>query len=292
MKNYLLKTLSLTFVISIGIFGCKKEEEKDADVLGASEHIYVENADNDLTNIGNQAGWTSGNGLSTYKLIQEENTPFLLSCTDSIKRDTINKKITIYFGNRVCNDGRIRSGAVEYSYSGGLKYKDSLVIISVTPINYYVDGNKISGSKSIINKGRINGNFNWSVTANLQVLKADGSTISWNCNRTKILLNTASVYNDSLKTINWTLARIGITGTAGGTTTDGINFTATINTQLVRDFSCKPDALNPLRSPFISGTLDFNPSSKDNRSIDFGTGNCDLDANVTINGNVYPITLK
>jgi hypothetical protein len=40
------------------------------------------------------------------------------------------------------------------------------------------------------------------------------------------------------------------------------------------------------------GTIHFQPSGKPLRIIDFGMGNCDDDATVTINNNTFNIKLK
>ena len=42
----------------------------------------------------------------------------------------------------------------------------------------------------------------------------------------------------------------------------------------------------------VSGSLALTPSGKPTRYVDFGTGACDDQATVTINGNVYNITLR
>ncbi len=274
------------------VSSCKKKEEKDSDTAAASDHNYAENVSNDITNIGDQAGGGSGNSLTSYK--GEPNSTFMVSCADSITRDTVNHVVTVYFGTTptVCLDGRTRSGTIQFSYTGGVHYRDSGIVITVTPINYTVDGNQINGTKTIKNLGRINGNFNWNVQANMQIVKANnGGTISWSCNKTKVLLNTSSVYSGPNNPINWANAKIGITGSANGTTANGDNFTATVTSQLVRDFTCAPEPSKPHRHPFIQGTIDFTPGTKPTRHIDFGAGSCDNDATVTINGTVYNITL-
>jgi hypothetical protein len=91
--------------------------------------------------------------------------------------------------------------------------------------------------------------------------------------------------------INWPQARIGITGSASGTTAAGNSYTANITSQLIRDFSCTPNSAQQHRHPFIQGTFQFTPSGKPTRTVDFGAGTCDLNATVTINGHTYNITL-
>ena len=291
-RKLFLGITALVVASGLIITSCKKKEEKDSDTSAASDHNYAENVSNDITNIGDQAGDGSGNSLNTYKL--EPASTFMLSCAQSVTRDTVNKIITVDFGANptICLDGRTRSGKLQFAYTGGVHYRDSGIVITLTPINYTVDGNQITGTKTIRNLGRINGNFKWNVQANMQIVKANGDgTISWSCNKTKELLNTSAVYFGPNQAIDWKKAKIGITGNANGTTAKGDNFTATVTNQLVRDFACAPDPSKPHRHPFIQGSIDFTPGTKPTRHIDFGNGNCDFDATVTINGTSYNITL-
>ncbi len=286
----------LMLLLLVILVSCKKKEsaDKDTDTAAASENNYAEHAINDLSMIGDQAGWSNNtNTLTTYK-VGDVQQVFLLSCVQSITRDTINKVITVDFGGtpNLCQDGRTRAGKIEYQYSGGARYRDSGVVIKVNPINYSVDGNKISGSKSIKNLGRINGNFTWSIEANMEIQKANnGGKIKWSCSRTKVLLNTPAVYQGPNAPIKWASAKIGLMGTANGTTAGNDNFTLKITSQLIRDFSCSPDPSKPHRHPFIQGNLEFTPGIKATRFVNFGAGTCDLDATVTINGNAFSIKL-
>lgn len=274
----------------------KKKDEEDNDTSAASENAYAEGVVNDISSIGDQAGWVNvGNSLSTYRNGLDENSIFLISCVDSIVRDTASatKKITVYFGNRTCQDGRVRSGALKFSYTNGQRYRDSGVVITVTPINYVVDGYAVTGTKTITNLGRINGNFRWNIVANLSLYNsANPAAITWSCNRTKELLNTATVYNGPNLPISWANAKIGVTGSANGTSSNGTSYSAVIQSQLVRDFTCAPDPARPHRHPFISGVVDFTPGNKPTRTVNFGNGTCDLNATVTVNGNTYNFVLR
>ena len=296
--NRLLLFVGSIFLSSLLILSScrKKEDEQDNDTSSASENAYAEGVLNDISSIGDQAGWNNnGNSLNTYRNGIDDNAVFLISCVDSIVRDTTSatKKITVYFGNRLCQDGRIRSGALKFSYTNGQKYRDSGVVISVTPLNYVVDGYSVSGTKTITNLGRINGNFRWSIVANISLINlTNGGIITYACNRTKELLNTATVYNGPSLPINWANAKIGITGSANGNSSNGNSYSAIIQTQLVRDFTCAPDPLRPHRHPFISGVVDFTPGSKPKRTVNFGNGTCDMNATVTVNGNTYNFVLR
>lgn len=291
---------AIAVIVGFTLSSCKKdkkEEEPDKDTTAASDNSYIENLSNDIDNIGDQAGNSqTGSSLTTYKLVNPQNSILSNCATITVFRaDSLNAdSILVDFGTSNCvgNDGKIRNGQLLYTYSGGKHYRDSGIVITCTPISYNVEGNQVSGNRTITNKGRLNGNFNWEISANITVVKANnGGTVTWTCNRTKVLLNTSTVYSGPSNPINWPQAKIGILGSASGTTAAGNSYTVTITHQLIRDFTCSPSSTQPHRHPFIQGKMEFAPSGKPIRYVDFGPGTCDLNATVTINGISHPIIL-
>jgi hypothetical protein len=295
------------------ITSCKKSTTTpaptpDSDTQAASDHSTAENSSNDISAIGSQS--IDNGGLSTYKLGGDGLlTPE--SGTVTITPNLSAKTVTVTFSSFLGKDGHLRNGTLLYDYSAttnnAIHYRDSGLVINVsTPGNTYsVDGDFIEiTSKTISNKGRItSGNMTWNVSANIKIVKANnGGTVTWNATRTHVLLNTnATTYNGSAIAaaysgpsvpINWAQALIAVTtGSSSGTTAAGESFSSNISHQLVRNFNCSPDANHPFRHPFVEGTINFTPGTKATRTIDFGTGTCDLDYTVTINGNVYHLTL-
>lgn len=304
---------SLTLASAVLFSSCKKDKKKediDSDTSAASDHATAENTSSDLLNIGSQS--MENGSLTTYKMMPggDDNLLTPMSGTVTITPNLTAKTITVTFASYVGTDGHLRNGTILYDYSqsvnNAIHYRDSGLYVSVTTPNndYYVDNNQVKViSKTIQNKGRItNGNMTWAVNAHLNIVKANnGGTIDWNCSRNQVLLNTTAMtyngsalpaaYNGSSTPISWTTALIGLSGSANGTTAGGDNFSASVTSQLIRNFNCSPDANHPHRHPFVQGAIDFTPGTKATRHIDFGNGNCDLNASVTINGNTYNITL-
>jgi hypothetical protein len=283
---------SLTLaVLSIGLIlsSCKKKEKDDNDTSGAEDHTVAETQSNDIVNIGDQASYGS---MSTYKMAQGGQESIYSACA-TIILDTLihsdNDTLSVNFGTGCTGtDGRLRSGILQYIYTAGMHYRDSGNVISVSANNYTVDGNSINiTSKTIKNLGHITGNkLTWNIVGNMSITKADGKTIQWTTDKTKVLL---SGERPNGLPIDWAHAQIAIYGTASGTAANGDSFTASVAqaTWLVRDFNC-----TSYRKCFVAGELDFTPGSKLTRYVNFGTGTCDNLASVTINGNVYNITLK
>ncbi|MDF2451118.1 MAG: hypothetical protein K0S26_622 [Bacteroidota bacterium] len=273
--------LALAAIVTAGIFSsCKKKEkeEKDSDTAGAADQSLASSTVNDMTSISDEAAKTYS--VSSFRT--SDASGLLAASCASITIDTLAaaKTITVNFGatNCVCNDGRARRGSLIISFTG--RYRDSLTVITVTPQNYYVNDNQVTGSKTITNKGHNAAHhLVYEINANIQITKANsGGTISLQTNRQREWLTGEN-------TLQWNDDIYSITGTASGSTSNGNSFTSNITSPLIRNmsFGC--------RRHFTQGTLEHTPGGKATRYIDFGNGTCDDQATVTINGNTYTITL-
>jgi hypothetical protein len=279
LSNILIFGLSLTLFIS----SCKKKDKKeeDTETVSATESSLASSIDNDMNNIADEAGRTKN--INSFKI--SENSSVMSSCA-TLKFDTLintnEDSITVNYGtsNCLCNDGRLRRGSLLIVYTG--KYKDSLTTINITPINYYVNDNKVSGSKTIKNLGHnAAGHLVYEINATISILKADNSgTIQWVGTRHREWLSGEN-------TLIWSDDKYSLTGSASGTNANGRSFTSVINPNkpLVRDMSLG------CRKHFVSGELQHTPQGKPTRIIDYGNGACDDQATVTINSNTYTITL-
>jgi hypothetical protein len=281
-----MKTKQLTLGIAIiaiaftsMLSSCKKKdkEEKDSDTSSATDQSLASTSVNDLTSISDEAG-RSGS-LSSFKT--SESSAILSTCA-TITFDTLAaaKTITVNFGatNCLCNDGRYRRGSIKMNFTG--KYRDSLTVITITPQSYFVNDNQVTGSKTITNKGHNAANhLVYEINANISVVKAGGAgTVLWNSTRQREWLTGEN-------TLSWLDDTYAITGNASGTSASGSSFTSVITSPLIRNmaYAC--------RRHFTAGTLEHTPSGKATRYINYGSGACDDQATVTINGNVYTITL-
>ena len=294
--KFLAATFGLATVITLLFTSCRKDNKNndDTDISSVSDSNLAEHYSNDIVSI---AAECSDEGTTTsYRIGNNEQT---LSGSATVATDSINKIITVTFNGGVCIDGRTRSGTLTINYSsstlGARHYRDPGFSCSVASTNYVVDGNKVN----IINKSISNTtptgfdpavtNLTWNISADIHIVKSgNGGTFTWTCDHTETLLNTSTLYHGSSSPIPWTIARIAIGGSSLGITTTGESFSATISTALIRDFGqCNIGG----KHPFIQGTMDFIPSSKSTRHIDFGNGACDNTATVTINSQTYTVSL-
>jgi len=299
---------ALLIVAGATISSCKKDSKTtgtstvttDTNTSSAQDHQDAENNSNDVDQMGAE-GMDNGNINSNYKTTAS-GSGLLTPMSGSANVTVVGKIMTLTFSNYVGLDGHKRTGTLVYDFSGSLAtathYRDSGIVISVTTPNhdYYVDSNKVEVTKTITNKGRdvSTHNLTWHVTTSLTITKANnGGTIQWSATRDNILLNTNAnfSYNGSniqasfsgyTTPINWSTAVIGITGSATGTSADNVGFTANISSMLVRNFNCSPSLLHTHFHPFVAGQIDFTPSGKTTRSINFGAGTCDESYKITI----------
>jgi hypothetical protein len=271
----------LATIVGASFFAsCKKKdkEEKDTDTAAAYDQSLASTTENDMTNISDEAGKTYS--VSSFKT--SESSSILSASCATLTIDTVSSPriITVNFGttNCTCIDGRNRRGIIQISFTG--KYRDSLTVITVTPQNYFVNDNQVTGNKTITNKGHNAAHhLVYDINANIQIIKVNnGGTITWHSVRQREWVTGES-------TMNWSDDIYSITGNASGSSATGNTFNSVITTALVRNmaFGC--------RRHFVSGVLEHTPSGKATRYIDYGNGACDDQATVTINGNVYTITL-
>jgi len=319
MKNFVFKSLFLIALTVIGLSACKKEKEEqeiDKDTVGAEDNAYAESVSSDIEVVGSQAA--DDGSISSFRITDA--SAVLSSCA-TVTRDTLLHIVTVTFNGGTCLDGRTRSGVLTFDYSaspaGSKHYRDPGFTCTVTSNNYVVDGNQVN----IINKtitNTTNGgdpntfnptttNETWHITADISITRTTGAVITWNCDRTKTLLNTSTVcpasdfvnfpVNNTIP-INWPQAMVGITGTASGSRTynsSSETFTVTITSQLVRDFGGCSDQGH---HPFFMGIMDRTSSARPTRTLNFGSNStgqinnaCDKYVLVTftVNGNPYSI---
>lgn len=288
MKKRITKVCFLLLTVFISSESCKKSGYIENDTSGVLENANAERLSNDIVNMGIEASYGS---MTNYRLTQNYQvfTSGALITFDSIIK-TDNDTLLINFGTGTTGqDSRIRKGMLMYIYPTNRHYRDSGIVISVsTPGNtYYCDGEQIViNSKTVTNHGHISyGMLTWSVVSDLNIVLSTGKTNHWVSSKTKVLL---AGEEPNFQPIAWSKAKVAIFGSSNGTASDGSAFTTTIaqNAWLVRDFTC-----GVYKKYFVSGTLQFFPTGHPCRYLNYGTGNCDNQAVVTISGQSYNITL-
>lgn len=307
-------SLSLAILITallLTLSSCRKKEkeevveEEDTEQSTANDNNVAESYMADIESMGGQVA--DEGSLETYRTSGGLGIEALEAAGCAVV--TIGgQTVTVDFGNGcVGKDGRTRSGKLLFDFSGSAPganyYRNPGFSMKVTSQNYSVDSHTVT----LINKTITNitpntipaglnpgTNLKWSVVANVSITKPNGGgVVTWSCNRTKELTNTADTncYKGQGRHIVWTRAMVKLNGSASGVNAKGENFTA-VATDVVRDFQCAPDPVQrPHRHPCISGTVVYTPGNRPMRTIDYGNGACDMNATLTIKGHVYNVTL-
>lgn len=171
--------------------------------------------------------------------------------------------------------GYTKQGKVHVSLTDFWKNAGSLK--TVTFEDYYLNGNKMDGTKTILNTGlNDKGNLTFAKTVTGASLKyVDGKSISWECKKQSELIAGGStfLFADDVYSV---------TGTGTGVNLDQKNYTLTITTPLIYKNGC----FYP-----VSGVVKIDTVGGDLQTIDYGTGECDNLATMTVGGVTTEITL-
>ncbi len=267
MKKYFVVLLAATLVTA----GCKKDKETQRQAAAA------------LMESANDQAAIEGEFNTIYEtaddVMREDNSfksrPERLSeCADIIK-DTVNKILTIDFGdtNCLCKDGLYRRGRIVIHHEG--KYRTEGAVLTITLEDYYVNNNHVQGTKTITNLGNRSGNFKYSFSVTGASIEfTDGSVRSWSKTATIERVageGTLTPWDDEFI----------VTGSSSGTNRKGIDFTATTTTPLKKKIT-----LGCARN-FVSGVVTITNSNGNTLVLDYDPYNneaCDKVATVSING--------
>lgn len=269
IKYIIIVAVSIAFLSS-----CKKKEEEapKPDWASAQDQTIADVLWQDIYKMVDEQGQKNGIGSSVR------------SC-GTVSLNPTNgfpTTLTIDFGSVGCigNDGRFRKGKIEAIFTGF--WRDSLTTVTVNPINYSVSNYKIEGTKTIENKGHVNGNLTYHVAVSSgKVTAPDNSVFTWNSNIKYewIAGENTTFLSDGLPGILDDVYLI--TGNYNGVNRAGLSFISNITTPIRKELSCKWP---------VSGVLQITPQDLPARVIDFGNGVCDNDALVSVGS--YSTTVK
>lgn len=271
------KTLLLLLFVagcSIMIWSCSKEAVVEPGYYyGTAEDIGLD--DNMFEDAGDWSDMCMGDDGFKQSVAD---TVFKDQCVTALLDTTVHpKKLIIDFGpaNCLCSDNRYRRGKIIVSFTGG--YFDEETVITHTFDNYYVNDNKVMGSRTTVNKGRnTSGKMYWDVYVNGTVEKANnGGTTTWNSTRTRTW-----IIGEGEPQSNWEFE---ISGSATGCCSDGYIYSCIITQNLLKKSSCKW---------MVSGKLEILPKGYSQIELDYGNGTADNIVTVTINGSTQSLELK
>lgn len=294
------KKVASIFFIATLLFSCKKDEETNQTVVDTSSTKTTASANSDESN----------NILSSVdtdliiddlaiielfessQLINDEGSVGnnsnnkkgkVFGCvTPSINTDSVNNTFTLVynFDGTVCKDGKTRSGSFTVS-TNSIFLKANGTQLTFTYSNFKVaesSGESFSsnGKMVITNLSKIDtiNGFHQSIKVTgpdgigrATVVKVNGDTIQWESDRVRTQTGGANTPLDITDDV------IELTGTHGGVSAKGSEYTVTVKSALVGQFC------DSVPEP-VKGTMDFVNNGL-TYSVDFGDGSCDGVLNVS-----------
>lgn len=270
MKN--IKLLVVLFVLTTLILSCNEDEElpnEKQDTSASEDYSLADNLFENVSNVADQAEQDNEEYLEGGK------SGSLGSCV-TITLDSAlgsgSNKMTINFDSSGCTgrDGRVRKGKVFVEWSG--LYRDSGTVILTTFENYFVDDHQLLGSRTVTNAGKNdNGQTYFIIDVDGRVIKTDGSEIKYVSNRVRTWTAGESTQGSFL---GWVDDEYEITGTASGISSTGKEYEVEITEALQVNLLCRW---------VTAGKFEIRPEALATRVFDFGNGDCDPKASVTIN---------
>jgi len=188
------------------------------------------------------------------------------------------RTITIDYGDEYCETwhGRMKKGRIIINITDRMHLAGS--VRTVTLEDFYIDRHHIEGVKTITNNGfNDSGNMNFDVVLEGgQITFPDEGTITRTMNHNREW--TAGIETPRYWWDNEWLIR----GTASGTNIDGIEYSNEIITPVLVKSVC--------RFP-VSGTIEMNITDVGTPVLDYGDGECDNIATITLGDRTWDIIL-
>ncbi len=276
-KNHYFLNMLIVAVVLLFSTSCKKDKVSQ-DEAEATEYItdaMVESTFDEVGEIADQAFNSFSIGL---KSTEESNFLFAPCATITVDTVVMPHLMTIDFGveNCLCRDGNYRRGQIVVTFTG--RYREPGTIRTHTFVDYYVNDNHVEGTSTISNLGfNENDDIYYSIVVEGSITFVGGEgTISWTANHIRTWI-------EGYETMTWMDDIYLIEGESSITHLNDNTTTREILTPLRRELTCPH---------FVSGTIEITPEERPVRVLDFGDGNCDNIATVTINGNTYTIRLR
>jgi hypothetical protein len=196
------------------------------------------------------------------------------------------KKVTLDFGTGCVSqrDGRHRKGKIIILYSNRLTIPGASA--TTTFDGYYVDSIKVEGTHKITNISDPNALAKkWKVEViDAKLTMPNGNFTEWN--RTHTITHIEGLTATNVR--DWVLKVEGYGN--GRTKRNGIivAWNAEITDPLIKRFNCRWIVKGKIRVK----RLNLTSNSRWEALIDFGNGNCDNRATITVNGNTREIILR
>jgi len=275
-KHFILP--ALLFAVLITLFtACKKDDNKEDQTKVTSVDQGLVLAEQTFNDIGNYTSAAMSQGKGKLKSGETTLLQGAGCLIISFDLTAVPYKLILDFGSTNClgEDGLYRRGKIIVSYTEGIG--DSLATLNTTLENFFINDNQITGTRTLTYKGHNQtGHANWDVTVNGSIILASGEgTITYQASHNSEMIEGEPTpdYSDNV---------FSLTGSANGTAITGQAFSSVITAPLISKMTC---------GHFVSGIVEITPAAQPMRLLNYGTGECDNKATVTVSGITFEITL-
>ena len=271
----------LTFLVLIIISSCKKTDNTKIDPESGIDYVQAES-------ISTYLFQTVSNAIQYDTLTLKASNDSIPSCmhiSNTPGGSNYPKTVTIYFDttNASCSiggvvyDGATYRGTITMQMSGPFKTTGS--VITINPVNLYVNNNKVTGQSSITNLGRnTSDNLMFQMKVSNSIIYTKNGNIQYTFDKIWTWSNGEStdypvIYDDIYQ----------VTGTSNGININNSGFSTQTLSPLIIQLSCK--------GKIVKGKVQVIPLNAQTMTIDFGDSICAGKANMLIgNHSAIPIT--
>ncbi len=284
-RKNLVSVLSIVLIAMITMIACEKNKSIETmDVATAEDDAVLDMAFDDVFSEVDAV-------MNTMDMVGYE-IPVLksgLEVFETCKVITVEQPdgafwprvVTIDYGEGCTVGQRTRKGKIIITVSGAMWQEGSMRVVTME--DFYVNDHKIEGTRTVTNQGRhpdgeYEGKIYFSIVLDrAKVITADDYTITKQVNQTRTFVEGEDSKWDTRDDIWY------IEGTATGTNREGVVYTREITSPLWKERGCR----------FITqGTVLISVEGRPDAILDYGDGECDPDATVTVGEEVRTINLR
>jgi hypothetical protein len=275
LKIKVMKRTNVIFAASLLVVAsffaaCEKSETTDPMVEASQDDDLVTALyDDALNEVDDMTVGSTTKSSALFATLPGSGSRIAVTTTSG---DTIIKTITFTnFINGNSESGNIKNGVIVVKILGGPLQNQ--FERTLTFQNFTINGNKIEGKKQVTKTSEYQ--YSVMLTAG-KVTFTDGTTYTRECTRTR---TWAEGYNTPANIWDDTYT---VEGSATGTNRLGYTYTHTITNALVIRNTCRW---------IVEGTIEM-VANNSTATIDYGMGECDNLATITVNGATTEIALK
>jgi hypothetical protein len=269
------KILTLSLVASLFFISCSKDEQIDTPInaTDVSSNAKIDDiSDFVLQVVESQSNRAASNAGRNSSSASSQTSCATITTQESTDGEWIR---TIDYGATNCtlSNGNMVRGKIIITFL--YDFNSTTRKVYYTFDNFYHNDRRVEGSKTVIKTVLENGHPQATINLNFKITDTDGKIYSRIGTRVREFIQGYDTSNDPLDNV------FSITGNWTTTFPNGANHVATITSPLIIKSNC---------DHIVSGTIKFE-KARTTAILDYGNGDCDAKATVTINGLVRDINL-